>query len=150
MGITAHQKQRSGGTGMVNEEKIKLMTKLAKYEQGEGKSTLPVMGYFQGDYIVLHVLKAGISATIAYVAILGVICLVSGEYLMEHINSMSIQQLAGGVIFGYILMEAIYLTAALIVYMKRYNKAKQSVKRYYHWLKQLNLFYDSNITKEKK
>lgn len=135
---------------MVNEEKIKLMTKLAKYEQGEGKRTLPVMDYFQGDYIVFHVIKAGISATVAYVAILAIICLLSGEYLMEHISSMSIQQLAVGVIFGYILMEAIYLTVALIVYMKRYDKAKQSVKRYYHWLKQLNLFYERNITKDKK
>lgn len=128
---------------MVNEEKIKLMTKLATYEQGEGKDTLPVMQYFQSDYIIFHVIRAAVSATVAYACIFGLICLVRGQYLMENIHRMSIEQLVGRIIFGYIIMLAVYLTAALIIYMQRYEKAKQSVKRYYHWLKQLNLFYDN-------
>ncbi|MDE6313208.1 MAG: hypothetical protein K2M46_06240 [Lachnospiraceae bacterium] len=126
---------------MVNEEKIKLMTKLATYEQGEGKEALQIMQYFQSDYIIFHVMRTWISATVSYVGILAIICLVKGQYLMENIHRMKIEQLVGGIIIGYILMLAVYLTAALVVYMRRYDRAKQSVKRYYHWLKQLNLFY---------
>ena len=38
---------------MLNEEKIKIMNKLAMYEQGEGKKYLPVSRYYRSDYIGL-------------------------------------------------------------------------------------------------
>ena len=34
---------------MLNEEKIKIMNKLAMYEQGEGKKYLPVSKYYRSD-----------------------------------------------------------------------------------------------------
>ncbi len=127
---------------MVNEDKIKLMTKLAVYEQGEGKKTLPVMQYFQGDYIVFNVLKTFISTTIAYGIILVLVCVLGNQYLMENIHKMSIEQLVGRVVFGYILILAVYLTIALVVYTKRYSEAKKSAKKYYNQLKRLSSYYD--------
>ncbi len=126
---------------MVNEDKIKLMTKLAVYEQGEGKKKLPVMQYFQGDYIVFNVIKTFLSITIAYGLILAIGVVLSSQYLMENIQKLSIEQLAGRIIFGYILVQALYLTIALLVYMKRYANAKRSVKRYYNQLKKLSSYY---------
>lgn len=128
---------------MVNEDKIKLMTKLAVYEQGEGKKMLPVMQYFQSDYIVFNVIKTIISVTVAYGIILVIACVLSSQYLMENIHKMSLEQLAGRIAFGYILVLAVYLTASLIVYTKRYAKAKRSVKRYYNQLKRLNSYYNN-------
>ena len=36
---------------MLNEEKIKIMNKLAMYEQGEGKKYLPVSRYYRSDSV---------------------------------------------------------------------------------------------------
>ena len=36
---------------MLNEEKVKIMTELAMYEEGEGKKYLPVSRYYRSDYI---------------------------------------------------------------------------------------------------
>ncbi|MBQ2800704.1 MAG: hypothetical protein IJF03_04875 [Lachnospiraceae bacterium] len=127
---------------MVNENKIKLMTKLAVYEQGEGKKMLPVMQYFQSDYIIFNVIKTVISVTIAYGTILLIAGVLSSQYLMENIHKMSIEQLIGRIIFGYIVVLAVYLTIALVVYTKRYAKAKKSVKKYYNQLKKLGSYYD--------
>ena len=127
---------------MVNEDKIKLMTKLAVYEQGEGNKTLPVMQYFQGDYIVFNVIKTFISITVAYGILLLMACVLGNQYLMENIHKMSIEQLVGRVVFGYILVLAVYLTVALVVYTKRYSEAKRSAKKYYNQLKKLNSYYD--------
>ncbi len=127
---------------MVNEDKIKLMTKLAVYEQGEGKKTLPVMQYFQGDYIVFNVIKTFISITVAYGIILLMACVLGNQYLMENIHKMSIEQIVGRVVFGYILVLAVYLTVALVVYTKRYSEAKRSAKKYYNQLKKLSSYYD--------
>ena len=127
---------------MVNEDKIKLMTKLAVYEQGEGKKMLPVMQYFQSDYIVFNVIKTVISATVAYGIILAIASVLSIQYFMENIHKISIEQLAGRVIFGYILVLAVYLTISLVVYTKRYAAAKKSVKKYHNQLKKLSAYYN--------
>ena len=42
---------------LLNENKIKMMTKMAIYEKNEGKSMLKTAKYFKGDYIAFGVLK---------------------------------------------------------------------------------------------
>ena len=42
---------------MINEEKVKIMTKIAMYEQGAGKKYLPVSKYYRSDYIGLALIK---------------------------------------------------------------------------------------------
>ena len=54
---------------MLNEERIKLMTKMAAYEADEGKKNVTIGNYFRGDYIGLQVIKSIISATIAFVIV---------------------------------------------------------------------------------
>ena len=39
---------------MINEEKVKIMTKLAMYEQGKGRKYLPVSRYYRSDYIIWY------------------------------------------------------------------------------------------------
>lgn len=51
---------------MLNEEKIKIMNKLAMYEQGEGKKYLPVSRYYRSDYIGLAMIKNFFLITIGY------------------------------------------------------------------------------------
>ena len=43
---------------MLNEEKIKLMTSIAMFEQKEGKKIFPLSCYFRSDYISRHLLGA--------------------------------------------------------------------------------------------
>ena len=126
---------------MVNEDKVKLMTKLATYEKKEGKENLPVMQYYREDYIVYHVMKTAISATIAYVLLVVAVCVARSQYLLENVHKMTIEQIGGRVFIGYIVMLAVYITAGLIFYIMKYENARESVKRYLHWLKQLNSFY---------
>ena len=126
---------------MVNEDKVKLMTKLATYEKKEGKESLPVMQYYREDYIVYHVMKTAISATIAYVLLEVAVCVARSQYLLENVHKMTIEQIGGRVFIGYIVMLAVYITAGLIFYIRKYENARESVKRYLHWLKQLNSFY---------
>ena len=46
---------------LLNENKIKMMTKMAIYEKNEGKSMLKTAKYFKGDYIAFGVLKTVIA-----------------------------------------------------------------------------------------
>lgn len=70
---------------MLNEEKIKIMNKLAMYEQGEGKKYLPVSKYYRSDYIGLALIKNFFLVTIGYGLATGWSCSIfrripDGEY----------------------------------------------------------------------
>ena len=52
---------------MLNEEKVILMTKLASYEETEGKQNEKIVNYFRGDYLTVEVLKSLLYGTIAFV-----------------------------------------------------------------------------------
>ena len=65
---------------MLNEEKIKIMNKLAMYEQGEGKKYLPVSRYYRSDYIGLAMIKNFFLVTIGY-------CLILPSCLLILMNS---------------------------------------------------------------
>ena len=52
---------------MVNEEKVKVMNRLAMYEHGEGRKYLPVSRYYRSDYIGLALIKNFFLVTIGYV-----------------------------------------------------------------------------------
>ena len=67
---------------MLNEEKIKIMNKLAMYEQGEGKKYLPVSRYYRSDYIGLAMIKNFFLVTIGYCLILAGIAAYFAEYLI--------------------------------------------------------------------
>ena len=57
---------------MLNEERIRLMTKMASYEANEGKKNVSIGSYFRGDYIGLQVIKSVISGTIGFFIIFAV------------------------------------------------------------------------------
>ena len=55
---------------MINEEKVKIMDRLAVYEKQEGRKYLPVSKYYRSDYIGLALIKNFFLVTIGYGLIL--------------------------------------------------------------------------------
>ena len=87
---------------MINEEKVKIMTKLAMYEQGEGKKYLPISKFYRSDYIGQALIKNFFLISIGYVLALGGIAAYFGEYLLENIHKMNLIQLGVYVVLGYV------------------------------------------------
>ena len=74
---------------MINEEKVKIMTKLAMYEQGKGRKYLPVSKYYRSDYIGLALIKNFFLVTIGYCLSVAAVAVYFGEYLLENIHKMN-------------------------------------------------------------
>ena len=51
---------------VLNENKVKMMTKMAIYEKNEGRKMLRTAKYFKGDFIAFGILKTLITTTFAY------------------------------------------------------------------------------------
>ena len=126
---------------MLNEEKIKIMNKLAMYEQGEGKKYLPVSRYYRSDYIGLALIKNFFLVTIGYCLILAGIAAYFGEYLVDNIHKMDLVAVGRNAVIGYVVVLVVFSVATYIQYSVKYHKAKKSVKEYYQELTQLNKIY---------
>ena len=77
---------------MINEEKVKIMTKLAMYEQGKGRKYLPVSKYYRSDYIGLALIKNFFLVTIGYCLSVAAVAIYFGEYLLENIHKMNVRE----------------------------------------------------------
>ena len=62
---------------MLKKEKIRLMTKLARYESGEGKEELRIARYYRSDYIGLALFRNFFLASIGYLVTIGVYSVVT-------------------------------------------------------------------------
>ena len=127
---------------MLNEERIKLMTKMAAYEADEGKKNVAMGNYFRGDYIGLQVIKSIISATIAFVIVFGLFVFYDFEVFMSDIYKMDLLGFGRTVITAYLIFVAVYALISYMIYTYRYAKARKSLKMYYNNLKKLAYLYD--------
>lgn len=131
---------------MINEEKVKIMTEIAMYEQGKGRKYLPVSKYYRSDYIGLALIKNFFLVTMGYVMAIAAVAVYFGEYLMENLHKMDLVSLGIYIIIGYVAVLVGYSILTYIQYSVKYFKAKKSVKEYYTQLTELSKIY----TREEK
>lgn len=89
---------------MLNNEKIKLMTKLAVYEQKEGREDIKLSRYYKTDFIRFQILKSIVCVTISYVIVLGVLAFYNMEYLITNAVSMNYGALITYIVAIYVLL----------------------------------------------
>ena len=126
---------------MVNEERIKLMTRMAAYEKEKHKKNKNIVIFFKKDYISMQVLKSVVYTTIAFGIILALYVLYDFEVFMKDIYQMDLFQFAKSVIIVYLIFLGIVLVATHAVALYHYNRAWESTKTYYANLKKLSGIY---------
>lgn len=127
---------------MLNEERVKLMTRMASYEAGEGKKNMNIGNYFRGDYISLQVLKSIICSTLAFVICFGLYLFYDFEHFMQDIYQMDLLQFAKDVLVIYVVVVVGYSLVSYIIYSIRYKRVRKSLKKYYNNLRKLSGLYD--------
>ena len=126
---------------MLNNDKIRLMTKLALYEQKEGKKNIAGGKYYRSDYVSLAMINSAIIATLAYILILGSIVLVNIETVLSVMTAFDMLELGRIVVVAYIIYMLIYLTITYIISRLRYDDIKSELKSYDNNLKELYTIY---------
>ena len=122
---------------MLDEERIRLMTRMAAYEEHEGKKDIAISGYFRGDYISFQLLKSAIYATVGFALAVAMYVLYNMETFLEDFYKMDILEFLKDILSKYCLVLAIYLVISYFVYAYRYHKAKRHVKQYNQLLRAL-------------
>lgn len=128
---------------MINEEKIALMTKLALYEENEGKKNIPLGKYYKEDYVSLHMINTVIVATFSYVLILAVIIFSHLEEMMAQIANMDFIKAGKDLIIGYVAILVVYIVISYIVYTVKFKRVRKSLNEYNGNLKKLYVMYEN-------
>ena len=97
---------------MLNQEKVRIMTKLAIYEEGKGKEELKINKYFRFDYIRLQVVKGFVSCTLGFLLILGLTALYQMEYLILNITKLNFTEIGKYILLIYIMVGIFYIIIA--------------------------------------
>lgn len=122
---------------MVNEEKVRLMTKLAVFEENKGKKTLSIGDYYRSDFISKNLLSGFIAGTIAYFLLFAIWGLHEGENLVQRLLELDFGHIIFLVIVFYGIFMVLYLTICYLVGDYRYRRSVKSLKAYKKALKRL-------------
>lgn len=138
---------------MLNEEKVKCMTKAAAYENGPEKKNIKIDNYFRGDYIGLQMVKSAFAYTAAFciMTALGMMGQDQMEEILLNVSHASyleniLKMLIALYICGLVLYEAVIYG----YYSVKYQNAKQSVKKFHSCLKRIHKFYETEESVEEK
>lgn len=127
---------------MIDQERVREMTKLAAYEQREGKKYRKVVRYYRGDFAARHLLKGLLYGTAAY----GIFLLMWGvchiDELMAKLDSMDLVAFGTAILVRYLIFIAVYLLAVDIYANVTYAASRRSMKQQYRRLKRLGRLYD--------
>ena len=130
---------------MLNNKKIRVMTKLALYEQTEGKEDIKMGKYYKTDYVRLQVLKTVVGVTVGYALILLMIGMYRAEYIISKAVTLDYVRIGQTILGFYIMIMTVYVISAIFGYSLQYDKSRKHLSKYYNSLKKL-----SNIYREEK
>jgi hypothetical protein len=130
------------GEALLNENKVKMMTKMAIYEKNEGRKMLRNAKYYKGDYVALSALRSTITTTIAFIIVLVMIVICNTETIIKQINSMDYATLGKQVAMYYILALIVYALISGLYSAYQYDKSRSGIKRYFMRLNKLERFYN--------
>lgn len=126
---------------MLSEKKIRLMIRLADYEQNQGKIDLERTKYFKLDYIRHEILKTIVSVTGAVFLSLLLIGMYHIEFLITNALELDYAWIARYFFASYLLVLFLFSLVTVSVSSIRYEASKNRVKEYYSTLQELILFY---------
>lgn len=128
---------------MIDEKRLRLMIRLARYEQGEGKEDLKIGKYYRRDYVALALLKNLLLVTLAYGLLLAFLLLYNLDFLMNQLSEMSIRPLLVTMALGYLFLLGMYSVIVYTISRLKYARAQTSIKAYYKALTRLEYGYQS-------
>lgn len=127
---------------MINEEKVRIMTKLASFEKHDSRKTMNIVNYYRSDYIGFQILKAIVAATISFLAVLAIYVFYNFESLMADIYKMDFLEMGKTLGIIYLLVVGVYSVLCYFVCAFRYKNAKKTLKQYYINLRELEKLTD--------
>lgn len=127
---------------MIDKKKVVAMTKMASYEQKEGKRDISINHYFKSDYIGLQLLKGWLSGTVSFLVIGVMVAVYDADVIVKDIYKIDMFAIAKEAVIIYAIFILIYLAVCYAVAILKYNGARRAVRVHCLNLKCLSKYYE--------
>ena len=94
---------------MLNEERIRSMTRLAIYENNEGKKTIPLSHYYKSDYVSKSLMKSFVYGTISFGIMLGMWMIYQMDNAKKSLFGGNLEQFLIQIILLYLIFLITHL-----------------------------------------
>ena len=125
---------------MVNNSKIKLMTKLAIFEK-EHRFDLKMGKYFKGDYIKFNLIKTLLCVTGGYILCLLLVGFYNIEYFIKEAVTLDYKSLGVKILAIYAILLLVFCMINMIACNETFVNSRKRLNKYYRKLKQLGKVY---------
>jgi beta-lactamase regulating signal transducer with metallopeptidase domain len=115
---------------MLNEERVRLMTKMAMFEKREGKNIAPILNYTKKDYVSSRKLFAFLIGTVLYCGIFGVIVAALFFTVIKNIDRITLLLILLVGLIGYLLFIYLYLLIVQRRASRRYKRENRKLEIY--------------------
>ena len=116
---------------MIDTGRVKLMSKMAHYDQKVSEEDIQICGYFKNDYVSLKTLTTALWVTVAYciIVLAALFCFVD-EFLSD-LTPQKLLMLIIVVVVAYVVLIIVYCVCAHKFYKNKYAKSKNNIIKYY-------------------
>lgn len=126
---------------MLNNHKIRLMTKLAIYEKEDGKEDIRLGRYYRVDYVRYQLLKTIVAVTGGYLILVLMTILYNMEYLIAEAVKLDYATIGRTMLGIYLVLVLAFSGIAVLGYTVKYNRSRKKLAKYYRMLKRLRTIY---------
>ena len=127
---------------MLDKRKIRLMTRLALYEQNEGREDMKISAYYKKDYVSMKMIATLIWTTIGYGCAMLLVLGWGMTGWMEKLTLALIIMLVAVILLGYLALLIITFIITSRISNRKHRDARMRMKRYNHGLLQLMKMYE--------
>ena len=126
---------------MLNNRKVRLMTKLAIYEKEDGKEDIRLGKYYRVDYVRYQMLKTLVAVTFGYLILVLLTIIYNAEYLIAEAVKLDYAAIGRTMLGIYLVLVLVFVGIAGIGYTVKYNRSRKKFGKYYQMLKRLRTIY---------
>ena len=127
---------------MISEEKVKIMTEMARYEKKYGERDFQINRYREEDYIRLETIKMSIALTVAFLIILTILCLSQLDVLIVMLRKGKFLFALLSILIIYVIVFLVYLHFTKKRAIKDYKEVEARIKIYDKYLEELLRLYE--------
>lgn len=127
---------------MVSEEKVRIMTELARYEKAYQDKDFRIDRYREEDYIRLETMKMSISLTAAFLGILLIVGVIQIDQVIMMLRRGQMTFVLLGVLAVYLILFFLYLHVTKKRAVREYQDVEVRIKMYDRHLEELLRIYE--------
>ncbi|MCI8326663.1 MAG: hypothetical protein HFI37_02685 [Lachnospiraceae bacterium] len=127
---------------MIQEERVRYMTRLAIYDENRSKINKKQMQYHRRDYMAFEMIKSFFCGSAVFVLVALLIGIYLTESGMKGIATSDFFRLLLLLFVIYMIFMVLFLVSTYHIYSARYEKGRRESREYYNILKKVNELYE--------